>query len=201
MHLLVPQLQHLLAVKTHQTNKNKRGGGNISINEPAKEPEKEPEDKKDPSNEKTEENDTTSLYPEYELKFNEASGDNDVGYLLQIDNDGSQDENGLKISVSNLKIAIKIGDADWQEKDLGTVELTPDEYSDPKYSKTSKRTKIPDVKIEKATTVKIKVVSATVSNKDKESAILFALQRDGGDYQFFGISNDQLWKPAFVAAK
>lgn len=198
----MPQLQHLLAVKTHQANKNKKGGGDTPIEAPKEEPEKEPENKKDPSDEqKPEENDTTSLYPEYELTFNEASGDNDVGYLLQIDNDGSRDEKGLKITVSNLKIAIKIGDANWQEKDLGTVELTPDEYSDPKYSKTSKRTKIPDVKIEKGTTVKIKVVSATVSNKDKESGIVFALQRDGGDYQFFGISNDQLWKPAFVAAK
>lgn len=200
----MPQLQHLLAVKTHQTNQNKRGGVVQSPegDAPEKEPEKDEEDTKDPSNEpKPEENDTTSSYPEYELKFNEASGDNDVGYLLQIDNDGSKDENGLKITVSNLKIAIKIGDADWQEKNLGTVELIPDEYSDPKYSKTSKRTIISDVKIEKDSTVKIKVVSATVSNKDKESAIIFALQRDSGDYQFFGISNDQLWKPAFVAAK
>lgn len=155
----------------------------------------------DPSKEPTTGGGTTKSYPEYELTFKEASGDDGVGYLLQVDNDGSKDENGLKITVSNLKIAIKIGDADWQEKDLGTVELTPDEYSEPKYSKTSKRTKIPDVKIEKDTTVKIKVVSATVSNKDKESAIVFALQRDGGDYQFFGILNEQLWKPAFVAAK
>ncbi|MCR5613313.1 hypothetical protein [Treponema sp.] len=135
----------------------------------------------------------------YTVTTVEAASAGEVGYLLQIDNDGSQNANGLSITVSDLVISIKVGSGDWETKNLGTVTLVPDQYASPAYSKSSVRTVIPGVALPANATVQVKVVSATVSNSSKASSIIFALQREGGDYKFFGESTGN-WQPAFASA-
>lgn len=143
----------------------------------------------------------TSTYAKYTMQATEKADAGEVGYLLQIDNDGEQSSSGLSIQVSNLKIAIKVGSANWVTKDLGTVTMIPDEYASPAYSKTSCRTVIPGVSIpEGGAAIQVKVISATVNNAAKESSIVCSFQREGGDYQFFGIADSENWKPAFAAA-
>ena len=143
----------------------------------------------------------TSTYAKYTMQATEKADAGEVGYLLQIDNDGDKSSSGLSIQVSNLKIAIKVGSANWETKDLGTVTMIPDQYASPEYSKTSCRTVIPGVSIpEGGAAIQVKVISATVNNAAKESSIICALQREGGDYQFFGIPDAENWKSAFAAA-
>lgn len=143
----------------------------------------------------------TSTYAKYTMQATEKADAGEVGYLLQIDNDGEQSASGLSIQVADLKIAIKVGSANWETKDLGTVTMIPDQYASPEYSKTSCRTVIPGVSIPAGgAAIQVKVVSATVDNKEKEASIICALQREGGDYQFFGIADSENWKPAFAAA-
>lgn len=133
------------------------------------------------------------------MTLGEDAEDGQVGYLLQIDNDGSQNEDGLKIIVSNLKLSVKIGDATAVVKDMGTMEMIPDQYASPAYSKTSCRKVIPELnKISKNTKIEIKVINATISNGAKADSIICALQREGGNYQFFGIQDSENWKPAFA---
>ena len=142
----------------------------------------------------------TSTYAKYPMQAEKADA-GEVGYLLQIDNDGEQSASGLSIQVDDLKIAIKVGSANWETKDLGTVTMIPDQYASPEYSKTSCRTVIPGVSIPAGgAAIQVKVVSATVDNKEKEASIICALQREGGDYQFFGIHDTENWKSAFAAA-
>lgn len=136
---------------------------------------------------------------EYTLTLKEAAPATEFAYLLQVDNDGSQDADGLKIKITDLKLQIKVGDKEPVVKTFAEIEMIPDEYSAPAFSKTSKRTVIGiDDAIVTDTVVKVKVLSATIDNKEKASSIIFALQREGGDYQFFGIDNESLWKPAFA---
>lgn len=143
----------------------------------------------------------TSNYAKYTMNATEEADAGEVGYLLQIDNDGEQSASGLSIQVDDLKIAIKVGSANWETKDLGTVTMIPDQYASPEYSKTSCRTVIPGVSIPAGgAAIQVKVVSATVDNKEKEASIICALQREGGDYQFFGIPDAENWKSAFAAA-
>lgn len=138
----------------------------------------------------------------YTMTLGEDAEGTQVGYLLQIDNDGSQNADGLKIIVSNLKLSVKIGDANAVVKDMGTMEMIPDQYANPQYSKTSCRKVIPELdKISKDTKIEIKVINATISNGAKADSIICALQRDGGDYQFFGIDNSENWQPAFAIAE
>lgn len=143
----------------------------------------------------------TSTYAKYTMQATEKADAGEVGYLLQIDNDGKQSASGLSIQVADLKIAIKVGSANWETKDLGTVTMIPDQYASPAYSKTSCRTVIPGVSIpEGGAAIQVKVISATVNNAAKESSIICSLQREGGDWQFFGIADSENWKPAFAAA-
>lgn len=154
-----------------------------------------PAEGKDPNTE------TKKTYKAYTITVKEAGKSGEVGYLLQVDNDGSKDANGLKVSVSGLKIAYKIGDGEWIEKDLGNVNLVPDEYSAPKYSKTSVRKVVPGLAFEANSTIQVKVIDATVNPAEKENDIIFAIQREGGDYQFFGASDSENWQPAFAEAE
>ena len=111
---------------------------------------------------------------------------NDLRFRLQIANDGTQDANGLKITVTNLKVSVKANGQEQGPFEYATAELAPDQYATPNYSLSVWNV----VPLEKATGVEIKsgdvlivqVLSATIDNKAKAGDIQFTMQRNGGTY-------------------
>lgn len=150
---------------------------------------------------------TVSNCKAYAVKFTSSTSDDEenpvkLGYLLQIDNDGEKDETGLKIVVSDLILSVKVGNDEAKEINMGEMILAPDQYSSPAYSKSGCRKVIEDngvpVSVTSGTQVTVQVVSATIDNEDKAGSILFAFQKEGGDYQFFA-DDKEMWQPAFAA--
>lgn len=150
---------------------------------------------------------TVSNCKAYAVKFTSSTSDDEenpvkLGYLLQIDNDGEKDETGLKIVVSDLILSVKVGDDEAKEINMGEMILAPDQYSSPAYSKSGCRKVIEDngvpVSVTSGTQVTVQVVSATIDNEDKAGSIVFAFQKEGGDYQFFA-DDKEMWQPAFAA--
>lgn len=139
----------------------------------------------------------------YTATFTSSTSDDlKFGYLLQIDNDGTQDATGLRIVVSDLILSVKVGDAEAKEINMGEMTLVPNQWCDPKYSKSDCRKVILDngvpVSVSEGTKVTVQVVSAKIDNKEKAGEILFAFQQEGGNYAMFAADNE-IYKPAFAA--
>ena len=142
----------------------------------------------------------------YKVKLTKDIADASIiGYVLQIDNDGTKDENGLKIDISNLKLSVKVGDAAAIEKPFDSFNLIPNQWASPAYGKTDNRQRLGLTgELPKDTEITVQILSATVSNKAKAPSIIFALQEDGGSYGMLGTENgdaQDIWLPAFADAE
>ncbi|WP_407399557.1 hypothetical protein [Treponema sp.] len=146
---------------------------------------------------------TFSERKEYSGTADIATQKERIAFVLQIDNP-SKSAKGLKMTVSNLKIKVTIGN-NAEEYNLGTMELLPDQYAvddngtTVPYLKSAARKLIGLSNGELASTTKIKVqvMSATVNDKSKASSIIFGLLENDGDYRSV---SGTLWQPAFAEA-
>lgn len=142
------------------------------------------------------------ILADFEAILNSDVEAGQFGYLLQIDNDGSQDADGLKIVLKDVKLRVTVGSAEPVEKTIEDFTLTPDQYASPAYSKTSKRVALGNLEnIPAKTHVKVEIISAKrdPSQDEKISNIVYAFQREGAPYEMLA-KDSQIWKPAFTAA-
>ena len=125
-----------------------------------------------------------------------------IGFVLQIDNDGSQDANGLKIDISNLTMSVKVGNGEFTDKTFDEFNLVPNQYSDPNYSKTDARKRLGLTgSLTQGTEITFSIKSATISNSAKKDAIIFALQEDADPWAILGTENGEnkdVWFSAFA---
>ena len=126
-----------------------------------------------------------------------------IGFVLQIDNDGSQDANGLKIDISNLTMSVKVGNGNFTDKTFDEFNLVPNQYSNPNYSKTDARKRLGLTgSLTQGTEITFSIKSATISNSAKKDAIIFALQEDADPWAILGTENGEnkdVWFSAFAA--
>ena len=140
----------------------------------------------------------------YTVSLTKAVDASVLGYVLQIDNDGTKDADGLKIDISNLKLSVKVGDADAVEKTFGEFNLVPNQWASPAYGKTDARKNLGLTgNLAQGTEITVQVLSGTVSNSAKAPSIIFALQEDSGSYGMLGTESgdtQDIWLPAFAEA-
>ena len=132
----------------------------------------------------------------YKLTLNKDVEDSsEIGLLLQAENDGSQDEDGLKINVTNLELRVKIGDGESVIVKKDSVTLVPNQWASPSFSKTDTRFRLGlSGAIASGTEIEIQAVKVAVSNPEKTSSIIFALQRDAAPYDIVA----ECWEPIFA---
>ena len=140
----------------------------------------------------------------YTVSLTKAVDASVLGYVLQIDNDGTKDADGLKIDISNLKLSVKVGDADAVEKTFGEFNLVPNQWANPAYGKTDARKNLGLTgNLAQGTEITVQVLSGTVSNSAKAPSIIFALQEDAAPYGMLGTESgdsQDIWLPAFAEA-
>lgn len=139
----------------------------------------------------------------YTVKLTKDISDaSSIGYVLQIDNEGTKDANGLKIDISNLKLSVKVGNGAVEEKTFADFNLVPNQYATPAYGKTDNRKRLGlEGNLSHGTEITVQVLSATVSNSTKAPSIIFALQEDSGSYGMLGTESgdsQDIWLPAFA---
>lgn len=128
----------------------------------------------------------------------------DFAFVLQIDNDGEQSADGLKIDVTDFEMEVQVG----QEKPFtyknAKISMIPNEYSDPKFGKTDCRFVLDGGKtIPAKTVITVQVKKATVSNKAKADSIIYVFNEDGANKtkptwdQY--VSAEDNYKPIFAA--
>lgn len=137
-----------------------------------------------------------SNYKVYKVTLNKDIADaSEIGLLLQADNDGSQDADGLKIDVTNLELRVKIGSEESVIVRKDSVSLVPNQWASPSFSKTDARFRLGlSGAIANGTEIEIQAVKADVSNPEKTESIIFALQRDTDPYDIVA----ECWSPIFV---
>lgn len=128
-----------------------------------------------------------------------------IGFVLQIDNDGSKDANGLKIDVTNLTMSVKVGDGDFADKTFAEIHMIPNQWANPNYGKTDNRFRLGLTgNLAKDTPITFSIKSATISNSAKKDAIIFALQEDAEPWAILGTENGEnqdVWFSAFAASE
>ncbi|EID85656.1 hypothetical protein MSI_09110 [Treponema sp. JC4] len=140
----------------------------------------------------------TVTYKTFTVPVNKTISDASiVGLLLQTDNDGSQDADGLKIEIKDFEMSVKVGDADAITVKEDSIILEPNQYASPAYAKTDKRFRLGLTgEIAQGTNIVLQVKKATITNEAKKDAIIFALQEDGESYAFLA-DGEYLWKNPF----
>ena len=146
---------------------------------------------------------TVTNCKQYTVKLTKAVDASVIGYVLQIDNDGTKDADGLKIDVKNLTISVKVGDGEFTDKTFDAFNMIPNQWAEIPYSKTDCRKRL-DLTgdLPQGTEITVRIKSATISNSAKKDAIIFALQEDGGSYPMLGTESgdtQDIWLPAFAA--
>lgn len=119
--------------------------------------------------------------------------------VLQLDNDGSKDADGLKVDVTDFELWLKIGENEPITITKEAINLIPNQWASPEYDKTDCRFVLDGVteKVASGTTVQFKVVKATVNNKDKADSIIYCLQ-DNSHYNMF-VGDDDNYKAIFAS--
>ena len=140
----------------------------------------------------------TVTYETFTVPVNKTIADASiVGLLLQTDNDGSQDADGLKIEIKDFEMSVKVGDADAITVKEDSIILEPNQYASPAYAKTDKRFRLGLTgEIAQGTNIVLQVKKATITNEAKKDAIIFALQEDGESYAMLA-DGEYLWKNPF----
>lgn len=139
-----------------------------------------------------------STYKEYTVTTIKPAAAGQFALKLQIDNTGSKDDNGTKLTLKNLKMNIKIGEElVVVEKD--SVELIPDQWDSPSYAHSNVRFVVYDGAVPEGTVVKVQLVSADCDDEVRYGTI-FALQQDNGDYAMLG-ADSEMYKAIFDKAE
>ena len=141
-----------------------------------------------------------SAYKAYTVTTTTAVEATEFGLKLQLDNDGTQDANGLTIEITDFEVWVKIGDNDGVLVSKSSLQLTPSQYDGTPYSKTNTRFVLDGLSgtIASGTKVQIMAVKGTVDNSEKAGSIVFALQQEGGAYDMLA-ADSEMWKPIFAA--
>ena len=123
---------------------------------------------------------TTTNYKAYTLTTSKAAKKDDVGLTFQYF--AGDSEEPATITLTNLKVSVKIGDADAVEKTFDSVTIEHHTW-DANAKESNARVNLglgsATEEIASGTTVVLKVLSATVSDTSKAGSINFSLQQDG----------------------
>ena len=120
--------------------------------------------------------------------------------VLQLDNDGTKNADGLKVDVTDFELWLKIGDKEAITVKKDKINMIPNQWASPEFGKTDCRFVLAGVteKVASGTQIQFKVVKATVNNKDKADSIIYCLQKDGGDYGMWVAETDN-YKAIFAS--
>lgn len=106
-------------------------------------------------------------------------------FVLQIDNDGEQSEDGLKIDVTDFEMEVKVGNDEPFTYKSDKIAMIPNQWASPNYGVTDCRFKLDGEKtIPSGTVITVQVKKATVSNKAKADSIIYIFNEDGVDGQY-----------------
>ena len=143
-----------------------------------------------------------SAYKLYTVTTTSETTAESFALTLQVDNDGSQDENGLKVTISDFELWLKVDNKKSIKVAKNKIELIPDQYAPTAYSKSSTRFVLDGLseKIPSGAKVQFEVIKATVDKADKKDAIIFALQRDIDPWDMLA-ADSEMWQPIFAAAE
>ncbi|MCI6545548.1 MAG: hypothetical protein MR494_03985, partial [Spirochaetia bacterium] len=124
----------------------------------------------------------------------------DFAFVLQIDNDGEQSADGLKIDVTDFEMEVKVGNEEPFTYSSEKISMIPNAHSNPKFEKTDCRFKLAGEKtIPSGTVITVQVTKATVNNKEKADSIIYVFNEDGvGGYGQYVAEADN-YKPIFAA--
>lgn len=128
----------------------------------------------------------------------------DFAFVLQIDNDGEQSADGLKIDVTDFEMEVKVGNDEPFTYSSEKISMIPNAYSNPQFEKTDCRFVLDKNKaIGIGTVITVQVKKATVSNKAKADSIIYVFNEDGANKtnptwdQY--VSAEDNYKPIFAA--
>ena len=106
-------------------------------------------------------------------------------FVLQIDNDGEQSADGLKIDVTDFEMEVKVGNDEPFTYSSENISMIPNAWASPAYGVTDCRFKLDGEKtIPSGTVITVQVKKATVSNKAKADSIIYIFNEDGVDGQY-----------------
>lgn len=122
-------------------------------------------------------------------------------FVLQIDNDGEQSEDGLKIDVTDFEMEVKVGNDEPFTYKSDKIAMIPNQWASPNYGVTDCRFKLDGEKtIPSGTEITVQVKKATVSNKGKADSIIYIFNEDGVDGQYGQyVDSSDNYKPIFAA--
>ena len=124
----------------------------------------------------------------------------DFAFVLQIDNDGEQSADGLKIDVTDFEMEVQVGDEKPFTYKNPKIQMIPNEWASPAFGVTDCRFKLDGEKtIPSGTVITVQVTKATVSNKAKADSIIYVFNEDGvGGYNQYVAPSDN-YKSIFAA--
>ena len=124
----------------------------------------------------------------------------DFAFVLQIDNDGEQSADGLKIDVTDFEMEVKVGNDEPFTYSSEKISMIPNQWASPNYGVTDCRFKLDGEKtIPSGTVITVQVTKATVSNKEKADSIIYVFNEDGVDGYGQYVAEADNYKPIFAA--
>lgn len=144
---------------------------------------------------------TYGLCKKYTVTTTKDVAAGNFAFVLQIDNDGEQSEDGLKIDVTDFEMEVKVGEEEPFTFTRDKIAMIPNQWASPNYGVTDCRFKLDGEKtIPSRTVITVQVKKATVSNKEKADSIIYIFNEDGvgGQYGQYVAPSDN-YKSIFAA--
>ncbi len=144
---------------------------------------------------------TYGLCKKYTVTTTKDVAAGNFAFVLQIDNDGEQSEDGLKIDVTDFEMEVKVGEEEPFTFTRDKIAMIPNQWASPNYGVTDCRFKLDGEKtIPSGTVITVQVKKATVSNKEKADSIIYIFNEDGvgGQYGQYVAPSDN-YKSIFAA--
>ena len=144
---------------------------------------------------------TYGLCKKYTVTTTKDVAAGNFAFVLQIDNDGEQSEDGLKIDVTDFEMEVKVGNDEPFTYKSDKIAMIPNQWASPNYGVTDCRFKLDGEKtIPSGTVITVQVKKATVSNKAKADSIIYIFNEDGvgGQYGQYVAPSDN-YKSIFAA--
>ena len=144
---------------------------------------------------------TYGLCKKYTVTTTKDVAAGNFAFVLQIDNDGEQSEDGLKIDVTDFEMEVKVGNDEPFTYKSDKIAMIPNQWAYPNYGVTDCRFKLDGEKtIPSGTVITVQVKKATVSNKGKADSIIYIFNEDGVDGQYGQyVAPSDNYKPIFAA--
>lgn len=128
---------------------------------------------------------TYGLCKKYTVTTTKDVAAGNFAFVLQINNDGEQSEDGLKIDVTDFEMEVKVGNDEPFTYKSDKIAMIPNQWASPNYGVTDCRFKLDGEKtIPFGTVITVQVKKATVSNKGKADSIIYIFNEDGVDGQY-----------------